>query len=827
MNELVGKRVMDKRTRQRGIIKEIKEKRITVDYGIEQFKYLFPAAFAEQLILEDEFMQEKYRKMSDEDNFDKTIIQYRKAIEDEIEYLKRVGGKRYQVIDGKCISIKNDIFLYSFETALELHFPEGTSIKLYYRGRLIQAYISACEEFTIVIQISEFLGNMVEEIEFTAESWILLENLNKRLTEINVEASAIAYELACKGKQQIDKWDVIDRGQDTALKKVSEQDITFIWGPPGTGKTTTLAKIALEFMLRKKRILMLSYSNVSVDGALLRVANMVEQNSGDVVRYGHPRVKEVLERDDLTTYDYVLKNHPELKIEYEALKKEKKNLKKNVIERQVISKRIAAIRAQLQNEEKELIKKALFVATTVSKAIVDKTLYKQKFDLVIFDEASMAYVPQIIFAASMAKERFCCLGDFRQLPAIVQNRENIWLQKDIFEYAGITDAVEAMVGHKWLVMLNIQHRMHPDIAYFVSQNMYANLLTSSEGLLEQRREIADLEPLSSKAMVHIDLSGTYSVCIKTKDGSRINLMSAMFDMLLAEKCSKQYAVAIITPYSAQARLLTAMLRDMWEKNNIFQNITCATVHQFQGSEKPVVVYDAVECFREKYLGKMLTSQENNLADRLFNVAMTRAQGKFILVANKEYFLRRKISKELMFTKCLKKMEQRGATISGENIIEMLGTNENEKPAVFMGESDEEDSWNRYLYDIQNAKNIIFIDIPGQLDDDKEAINDFVNLLLESQEKGCTIYIRTDEAVELPAEMRKYTHIHSYVTTPITIIDEKIIWFGEPLSAANFISEGKVLKTANFPCLRFYGKYTARALKMIFEIPNIKGDQYGQ
>lgn len=45
MNELVGKRVMDKRTRQRGIIKKIKEKRITVDYGIEQFKYLFPAAF--------------------------------------------------------------------------------------------------------------------------------------------------------------------------------------------------------------------------------------------------------------------------------------------------------------------------------------------------------------------------------------------------------------------------------------------------------------------------------------------------------------------------------------------------------------------------------------------------------------------------------------------------------------------------------------------------------------------------------------------------------------------------------------------------------------
>ena len=81
-------------------------------------------------------------------------------------------------------------------------------------------------------------------------------------------------------------------------------------------------------------------------------------------------------------------------------------------------------------QEKELVQEASFVATTVSKAVVDKTLYSQSFDLVIFDEASMAYVPQIVFAAGLASERFLCLGDFRQLPAIVQNPEDNILRKD-------------------------------------------------------------------------------------------------------------------------------------------------------------------------------------------------------------------------------------------------------------------------------------------------------------------------------------------------------------------------------------------------------------
>ena len=53
--------------------------------------------------------------------------------------------------------------------------------------------------------------------------------------------------------------------------------------------------------------------------------------------------------------------------------------------------------------------------------------------------------------------------------------------------------------------------------------------------------------------------------------------------------------------------------------------------------------------------------------------------------------------------------------------------------------------------------------------------------------------------------------------PITIIDNNIVWYGEPLSAADFISEGNLIETQIFPCLRIHGKYTSRLLKAFLDI----------
>ena len=50
----------------------------------------------------------------------------------------------------------------------------------------------------------------------------------------------------------------------------------------------------------------------------------------------------------------------------------------------------------------------------------------------MFDEVSMAYVPQVIAAATLSKGKFLCVGDFRQLAPISQCPEAKLLKTDIF-----------------------------------------------------------------------------------------------------------------------------------------------------------------------------------------------------------------------------------------------------------------------------------------------------------------------------------------------------------------------------------------------------------
>lgn len=62
----------------------------------------------------------------------------------------------------------------------------------------------------------------------------------------------------------------------------------------------------------------------------------------------------------------------------------------------------------------------------------------------------------------------------------------------------------------------------------------------------------------------------------------------------------------------------------------------------------MIIYDAVDCYRMPYPGMLLSSEQNNYANRLFNVAMTRARGKMVSLVNVEYMENKKLSGVLLF-----------------------------------------------------------------------------------------------------------------------------------------------------------------------------------
>lgn len=741
---------------------------------------------------------------------------YRMALSAEISFIRMTGGKHILLQEGKRIGRDNGQFVYLLESGDELNYPEGTPVTIWKGQSQISGKILNCEAFSVYL-ISELdLGAEVEMLNISAEACYLLQSVSERLMDLSLEPSEIAQDLICNGLKEIDyRNSDIAKGQETAVRMSLEQPITFVWGPPGTGKTQTLAKIAWAHIDKGERVLMLSYSNVSVDGAILRVTSLKNDVfPGQLVRYGFPKDKRISEHPYLSSYNLAINNYPDLLKRRTQLQAEKKRLEKNDPKLIQVEKELNEIRRELRAAESQCVRNAKFVATTVSKAIVDKEIRNGAFDVVIFDEASMATIPQIAYAAKLARKNFVCMGDFRQLPPIVQSSKESPLNADIFQYCGITQAVDQSSNHKWLCLLDTQYRMHPEIADFAGRSIYNGLLKSANGMTEKREKTVMAEPFAGRAMEFVDLSGTMSTCIKSSDDSHANVLSAFVTFSLALKAAQTQEVGIITPYHAQSRLLHAMVRDVNELEALPHAIKCATVHQFQGSEEDVIVYDAVDCYRLPFPGALIASTAGRYADRLFNVAMTRSKGKFICVANGSFMRNKGMSENLMFMQMLKSYRA-----TAPMIPEIIRPNDDLEKYYF-DFVEKENQVDEFIKDLATARREVRIDIPDSPANSDINTTRIAQALAEAQSRGVKVFVRAESKKNLHPTLKYFAVENHYLTDPIALIDKTVTWFGMPESAACFKIEGRISAINNRPCIRFWGTHTAKILYGLLEMSQV-------
>lgn len=741
---------------------------------------------------------------------------YRMALSAEISFIRMTGGKHILLQEGKRVGRDNGQFVYLLESEDELNYPEGTPVTIWKGQSQISGKILNCEAFSVYL-ISELdLGAEVEMLDISAEACYLLQSVSERLMDLSLEPSEIAQDLICNGLKEIDyRNSDIAKGQETAVRMSLEQPITFVWGPPGTGKTQTLAKIAWAHIDKGERVLMLSYSNVSVDGAILRVTSLKNDVfPGQLVRYGFPKDKRISEHPYLSSYNLAINNYPDLLKRRTQLQAEKKRLEKNDPKLIQVEKELNEIRRELRAAESQCVRNAKFVATTVSKAIVDKEIRNGAFDVVIFDEASMATIPQIAYAAKLARKNFVCMGDFRQLPPIVQSSKESPLNADIFQYCGITQAVDQGSNHKWLCLLDMQYRMHPEIADFAGRSIYNGLLKSANGMTEKREKTVMAEPFAGRAMEFVDLSGTMSTCIKSSDDSHANVLSAFVTFSLALKAAQTQEVGIITPYHAQSRLLHAMVRDVNELEALPHAIKCATVHQFQGSEEDVIVYDAVDCYRLPFPGALIASTAGRYADRLFNVAMTRSKGKFICVANGSFMRNKGMSENLMFMQMLKSYRA-----TAPMIPEIIRPDDDLEKYYF-DFVEKENQVDEFIKDLATARREVRIDIPDSPANSDINTTRIAQALAEAQSRGVKVFVRAESKKNLHPTLKYFAVENHYLTDPIALIDKTVTWFGMPESASCFKIEGRTSAINNRPCIRFWGTHTAKILYGLLEMSQV-------
>ncbi|MDP4085509.1 MAG: AAA domain-containing protein [Bacillota bacterium] len=696
------------------------------------------------------------------------IKEWQQALQNELTYLKKYGSNKLKVINGRLIK-EDSTYTYYFEKVGNIKIPVGAQTRLEWGGIKQTGRILSSEGNGILLALDKSIGDLIPEAYLFHDPWELLEQLIERFDEIKkrkIKRLRIKklMDPSMPSKHPTEK---IKSNIHDLILRSKYNLVTFVWGPPGTGKTYTLARVAANKYFQDKRVLLLSHSNQAVDVLLGEICTFLKKKDrfreGDILRVGSNSGEALLAHEGLTANQLIEKQDPILVENLNQLIEERRGLKydisrsfskrdsKYLLE---IENKISKIGEKIRQKEVQFAKDAFIVGTTLAKAASDSSIFEREFDVVILDEASMAYVPQAAFASTLGKRIIIC-GDFKQLSPIASSKDTLvtkWLKEDIFHWAGVVDWVEKGGLHPHLFLLKEQRRMHPDISAFTNCYIYKNLVTDHESVRNSRNQIVEQAPFPDQASILVDTSNTGMFCMNERtSNSRFNLWQLLlsFQLIHESYIGGARSIGYVTPYRVQANLMEMLLDELYQKECETASIMAATVHRFQGSEQDIMIFDTVDSFPMNRAGMLLTGKDS---ERLINVAITRTKGKFIHVSN-QGFIRKHIFQRKTLAQLVHHQEAHHQTIRNSQIGAWI---KNQHPKL---------QWMhakklvRVFQDICLARSSIIISIP-----EKKQLSDQWMDMLEKRNKKVEVTILLEKEI----------------TFPFVIIDDHLLWLGLPL-----------------------------------------------
>jgi len=390
------------------------------------------------------------------------------------------------------------------------------------------------------------------------------------------------------------------------MKTSLTPDIEFVFGPPGTGKTTHLAEKVLIPMMQateQARVLVLTPTNKAADVLTTRIMEkMVADTSylNWLVRFG-------------TSADE--------RIEKAGVWRDR-------------SFDIGALPRSV-------------TVTTIARFAYDgfavehgsKKLHEMKWNAIVIDEASMISLASIIYPLYRQKPRkFIVAGDPFQIEPIVAVEQ--WKDENIYTLVGLNKvgafAKPATEPHDYLVTnLETQYRSIPAIGEVFSRFTYDGILKHNRATGAQRPlelDGLDVQPLN---LIKFPVSKYESIyrAKRLESGTPYQTYSALFTFefvrWLAEQIrighAEKFRIGVIAPYRAQANLLSR-LNDSWASKPDVVEIQVGTIHGFQGDECDIIiaVFNPPPFISES--PQMFLNKQN-----ILNVAISRARDYLFII----------------------------------------------------------------------------------------------------------------------------------------------------------------------------------------------------
>lgn len=534
-----------------------------------------------------------------------------------------------------------------------------------------------------------------------------------------------------------------------------------------------------------------------------------ENNNVTVIKQ---RIKKLQRKIDLEV-GYVSK---------EKIHKEKKAFAKEIEE---LKNKVKKLDKQLNQLRDKVIQESMVIGTTLTKAFLDKNIYEREFAAVIIDEASMAPLPYIFFATGRARYHVIISGDFRQLSPIAvadTKSSDKWLKRDIYTHSGVIKNIDEKGYDEKVTMLHEQFRMKPDIMKAIN-DFYYNKLRVSQTC---QPTIKEYDPPFDRDILFCDVSSINPWCTRPRNSnSRYNIYTALLAARLAKLALTKgvQEVGIITPYSAQAKLINKIIYD----KKLHEKVKAATVHKFQGDEKELIIIDTVDGSPFK-VGVLMRGSIGSDAMRLINVAVSRAKNKLLLINNYDYFKKHLSSNESIM-KVLDKLYQTGAFIPPERFLYSYVDINNTNNFVDINEfkdkiitKNEATFYPTFISQLRLAKERVIIISPFV---SKNRLSMLINHLRHLIDKGVEVIVVTRPANQQPGdknevenllnELNKMGIIILYqrnIHEKVAFIDKIICWFG----SLNILSQNKSSE-------RMIGFSSARTIEQLFK--NFQIDSY--
>jgi len=190
--------------------------------------------------------------------------EFRTALREELEAARRASASgAIQLVNGRRIAQVGGAYQYLFLVESALNAPEDSPGDLYVPGaKPVETTIISVEGLAVTLSVPVDLGAFVPRAALQSDLKHLLRKLIERIEELadreNLAGDRLLGHAPPSGEPAAIEPSALNVEQRAAVASSVGRDTTFIWGPPGTGKTRTIGQIGFELIRRARSLLLVS-----------------------------------------------------------------------------------------------------------------------------------------------------------------------------------------------------------------------------------------------------------------------------------------------------------------------------------------------------------------------------------------------------------------------------------------------------------------------------------------------------------------------------------------------------------------------------------------